>query len=189
MNLQAVYTDGASRYNFQSLFPTSISMFGGTNNPLAYQSLGFASINDAVFVNGSNLETVKTWGFRGGFTHNWDPYWASSIYGAYGAVQYGGLAKTAICGVGGVGGTARTTLGLTGNCNPDFNIAVIGGTIVWTPVKNLAFTLDVNWTQLDQKYEGTVFVQPLAANAKPFATYELKDQGAASMLLRAQRNF
>ena len=66
---------------------------------------------------------------------------------------------------------------------------MIGGTIVWTPVKNLAFTLDVNWTQLDQKYDGTVFVQPLAANAKPLATYELKDQGAASMLLRAQRNF
>ena len=189
LNLQAVYTDGASRYNFQSLFPTSISMFGGTNNPLAYQSLGFAAINDAVFVNGSALETVKTWGFRGGFTHNWNPYWASSIYGAYGALQYGSLAKTTICGVGGVGGTARTSLGLIGTCNPDFNIGVIGGTIVWTPVKNLAFTVDVNWTNLDQKYSGTVFVAPLAANAKPLATYELKDQSAVSMLLRAQRNF
>jgi hypothetical protein len=187
LNLQAVYTDGASRYNFQSLFPTSIAMFGGSS--IAYQSLGFAAINDAVFVNGSNLETVKTWGFRGGFSHNWDPYWSSSIYGAYGALQYGGLAKTAICGVGGVGGTARTQLGLTGNCNPDFNIAVIGGTIVWTPVKNLAFTLDVNWTQLDQKYSGTVLLTPPASVAKPATTYELKDQGAASMLLRAQRNF
>jgi hypothetical protein len=192
LNLQAVYTDGASRYNFQSLFPTTISMFGGSS--IAYQSLGFAAINDAVFVgtssaNGSNLEPVQTWGVRGGFSHNWDPYWSSSIYGAYGALQYGDLAKTAICGVGGVGGTARTSLGLTGNCNPDFSVAVIGGTIVWTPVKNLAFTVDVNWTQLDQKYSGTVFVAPLATNAKPLANYELKDQSAVSMLLRAQRNF
>jgi hypothetical protein len=187
LNLQAVYTDGASRYNFQSLFPTTIAMFGGSS--IAYQSLGFAAINDAVFVNGSSLETVKTWGFRGGFTH-WNPYWASSIYGAYGALQYGNLAKTTICGVGGVGGTARTQLGLTGNCNPDFNIAVIGGTIVWTPVKNLAFTLDVNWTQLDQKYSGTVNINnPPVTVQKPAAVYELKDQGAASMLLRAQRNF
>jgi hypothetical protein len=188
LNLQGVYTDGASRYNFQSLFPTTITMFGGTGVPGAYQSIGFASINDAVFTGGnglanSSLETVKTWGFRGGFTHNWDPYWSSAIYGAYGAVQYGSLAKTAICGF------AVTQLGLTGNCNPDFNLAVIGGTIVWTPVKNFAFTLDVNWTQLDQKYSGTVFVAPLATLAKPAATYELKDQGAASMLLRAQRNF
>jgi hypothetical protein len=187
LNLQGVYTDGASRYNFQSLFPTTIAMFGGSS--IAYQSLGFAAINDAVFVNGSNLETVKSWGFRGGFTHNWDPYWSSSIYGAYGALQYGGLAKTAICGVGGVGGTARTQLGLTGNCNPDFNIAVIGGNIVWTPVKNFAFTLDVNWTTLDQKYDGTVFITPTAGLAKPQATYELKDQSAVTMLLRAQRNF
>src|SRR6266849_4148577 len=195
LNLQAVYTDGASRYNFQSLFPTSIAMFGGSS--IAYQSLGFAAINDAVFTGGggttgfanSGLETVKTWGFRGGFTHNWDPYWSSSIYGAYGALQYGSLAKTAICGVGGVGGTARTQLGLTGNCNPDFNIAVIGGTVVWTPVKNLAFTLDVNWTTLDQKYDGTVFITPPATVAKPATTYELRDQSAVSMLLRAQRNF
>jgi len=195
LNLQAVYTDGASRYNFQSLFPTSISMFGGSG--IAYQRLGFAAINDAVFTSvggavglgNSGLETVKTWGFRGGFTHNWDPYWSSSIYGAYGALQYGGLAKTAICGVGGVGGTARTFLNLTGNCNPDFNIAVIGGNIVWTPVKNLAFTLDVNWTQLDQKYSGTVAIAPPASVAKPATTYELKDQNSVTMLLRAQRNF
>jgi hypothetical protein len=192
LNLQGVYTDGASRYNFQSLFPTTISMYGGSS--IAYQSLGFAAINDAVFVgtssaNGSSLETVKTWGFRGGFTHNWDPYWSSAIYGAYGALQYGGLAKTAICGVGGVGGTARTFLNLTGNCNPDFNIAVIGGNIVWTPVKNLAFTLDVNWTQLDQKYSGTVAIAPPASVAKPATTYELKDQNSVTMLLRAQRNF
>src|SRR6266481_3969683 len=189
LNLQGVYTDGATRYNFQSLFPTSIAMFGGSSNGIAYQSLGFAAINDAVFVNGSNLETVKSWGFRGGFTHNWDPYWSSAIYGAYGALQYGDLAKTAICGVGGVGGTARTQLGLTGNCNPDFNIAVIGGNIVWTPVKNFAFTLDVNWTHLDQKYDGTVLLTPPATVAKPAATYELKDQNSVTMLLRAQRNF
>jgi hypothetical protein len=37
-NMQAVYTDGATRYNFQSLFPTTIAMFGGTGLPGAYQS-------------------------------------------------------------------------------------------------------------------------------------------------------
>jgi hypothetical protein len=42
---------------------------------------------------------------------------------------------------------------------------------------------------LDQKYDATVFITPSATLAKPLATYQLKDQGAASMLLRAQRNF
>jgi hypothetical protein len=188
LNMQAVYTDGASRYNFQSLFPTTIAMFGGTGMPGAYQSLGFASIGDAVFTGGnglpnSGLELVQTWGFRAGFNHNWNPYWVTGIYGAYGAVQYGNLAKTTICGF------AVTQLSLNGSCNPNFNISVVGGNVIWTPVKNLAFTFDVNWTHLDQGYSGTVFIQPPATVMKPLATYELKDQNSVTALLRAQRNF
>ena len=145
-------------------------------------------IADAVFTGGnglpnSGLELVKSWGFRGGYTHNWSPTWATGVYGAYGAVDYGGLATATICFF------ARTQLALTGNCNPDFNIAVVGANVVWTPVKNLAFTADVNWTRLDQKYDGTVIATPAATFAKPLATYELKDQNSVTMLLRAQRNF
>jgi Porin subfamily len=42
----------------------------------------------------SQQETVKTWGFRGAYTHNWDPYWNTAIYGAYALAQFGTLAKT-----------------------------------------------------------------------------------------------
>ena len=31
---------------------------------------------------GTAIETVKTWGFRGAYTHNWDPYWNTALYGA-----------------------------------------------------------------------------------------------------------
>ena len=51
---------------------------------------------------------------RGGFTHNWDPYWNSSIYGAYAAVQYNDTAKVLICGIGGVGGSLRAYPRLAG---------------------------------------------------------------------------
>jgi hypothetical protein len=194
-NMQAVYTDGASRYNFQSLFPSTLVMFGGTGALGAYQSIGFASIADAVFTGtgvnaagvrdpaNSGLETVKSWGFRGGYSHNWDPYWVTAIYGGYGALDYGPLATNTICAF------ARSALALTGNCNPDFNVGVIGGNVIWTPVKNLAFTADVSWTKLDQKFSGTVDVAPPATFAKPRALYELKDQNTVTMLLRAQRNF
>jgi hypothetical protein len=68
-------------------------------------------------------------------------------------------------------------------------MGVIGGNVVWTPVKNLAFTADVNWTRLDQKYDGTITAGN-APVAKPGAVlYQLKDQDHVSMLLRAQRNF
>jgi Porin subfamily len=78
---------------------------------------------------------------------------------------------------------------LVGSCDPNFNLGVIGTNVVWTPVKNLAFTADVNWTQLDQKNNATIVSPALAAVAKPLAVYQLKDQNAVNVLLRAQRNF
>ena len=184
INVQAVYTDGATRYNFQSLFPQSFSMFSGSGIG-AYQSTGFAGLSDGVFGVGTGIDTVKTWGFRGGFTHNCDPYWSTGIYGGYAQLKYGDTGKALIC-------TNFVALapsnGLAG-CNPDFNFAVIGGNVVWTPVKNLAFTADVNWSHLDQKYSGTIASPGIATAAKPAARYELKDQNSVSMLLRAQRSF
>ena len=93
LNFQAVYTDGATRYNFQSLAPQSFAMFGGTNVPGAYQSVGLAAVADGVFATGSGIDTVKTWGLRGAYNHNWNPYWNSALYGAYAQLQYGNAGK------------------------------------------------------------------------------------------------
>ena len=183
INMQAVYTDGATRYNFQSLFPQAFATYGGTGLAGAYQSIGIFGLADATFSAGTGLSTVKTWGFRGGYTHNWNPYWASAIYGAYGQLQYGSAGKAVICL------NAVALLGLSGSCNPDFNLAVIGGNVVWTPVKNFAFTADVNWTHFDQKYSGTIVSPFVATVAKPGVVYQLKNQDQVNLLLRAQRNF
>ncbi|MCK1546959.1 porin [Bradyrhizobium sp. 147] len=186
INISGVYTDGATRYNFQNLAGSSYSMFGSSG--IAYQSIGFASAPDTVFVTGSQQETVKTWGFRGAYTHNWDPYWNTAIYGAYAQAQFGSLAKTAICGVGGAGGVFGGLAGVTG-CNPDFAIGQVGVITRWTPVKNLTFSADLTWTHLDQKYSGVVGLTPSGTTAKPTAFYELKDQDTVTLLLRAQRNW
>ena len=188
ISMQAVYTDGATRYNLQSLAAVSYSMFGGTNLPGAYQSIGFANAPDAVHTgtsvaNGTGLENVSTWGFRGGYNHNWDPYWNTGIYGAYAAIRYGNNGKAVICA------NAVALLALVGTCNPDFNIAQAGIITRWTPVKNLTFSGDFAWTRIDQKYAGTVVAPTLAGVAKPAAVYELRDQDSFNFLLRAQRNF
>jgi hypothetical protein len=182
INLQAVYTDGDSRQNFQVLFPQSFSMYSGSG--IAYQSVGFAGIADGVFGAGGSIETVKTWGVRGGFTHNWNPYWASAIYGGYASLSYNSNAKTLICAnfVAAYGAATAT-------CNPDFNFGVIGVNTVWTPVKNLAFTADLSWSRLDQKYSGTIAIPAINPFGKPAATYELKDQNSLTLLLRANRTF
>jgi hypothetical protein len=186
INVQAVYTDGASRYNFQNLAPNNFAMYGGTGLPGAYQSLGLAGVADGVFAPGGSIRTVQTWGMRGAYTHNWDAYWNTAIYGAYAQAKYGnggnGLICTAIAALG------AATAGIT-NCNPDFNVAQLGLITRWTPVKNLTFSGEVTWTNLDQKYSGVIVAPAAAGVAKPAATYELKDQNSVSVLVRAQRNW
>jgi hypothetical protein len=184
INLTAVYTDGASRYNFQSLAVTTFAMYGSSGIG-AYQSLGFAGVGDAVYAAGTGLSTISTWGVRGGYTHNWNPYWNTGIYGAYGQVRYGSTGTTLVCA--GIAATGILTAGST--CNPDFNIAQVGLITRWNPVKNLTFSADVTYTRLDQKFAGSVAAPAQGSIAKPAAVYELKDQDTVSMVLRAQRNF
>jgi hypothetical protein len=185
INVQAVYTDGATRYNFQSLAAQNYSMFGGTGLAGAYQSIGLAGASDAVYANGTGLSTVQSWGFRGAYTHNWDAFWNTAIYGSYAQLKYGNGGAAAICGV------IAVTAGAAGitSCNPDFNLGTVGIITRWTPVKNLTFSADVAYSMLDQKYAGTIAAPASATISKPAAVYELKDQSTVSMLLRAQRNW
>jgi len=188
INLQGVYTDGATRYNIQDLAPASYAMYSGGAAGF-YQSIGFGQSPDAVFVGTSaggqsQLENIQTWGFRGAYTHNWDPYWNTAIYGAYAGVRYGNLGKATICGFMAAAQPLMTV------CNPDFNIAQAGIITRWTPVKNLTFSADLNWSRLDQKYAGTWTHAGAANIAKPAgAIYEIKDQDSVTLLLRAQRNW
>jgi hypothetical protein len=196
INVQGVYTDGATRYNIQDLAASAgaNTIFGGTNVPGAYQSIGFGIAPDSVFATGTSQSLIQTWGFRGAYTHNWNPFWNSAVYGAYAQIHYPGAAQTLLCGVNGVGGAIRNSLaGAAGDritsCNPDYNIAQIGFITRWTPVKNLTFSADVTWTGLDQKMAGLISFPGSASIGKPATTYELKDQNTVLLLLRAQRNW
>ncbi|MGY4319268.1 porin [Bradyrhizobium sp. JR3.5] len=188
VNIQAVYTKGASRYNFSSYISSTFAMYGGTSLAGAYQSVGFGGVSDSVFVTGSGQELTTTFGINGGYTHNWDPRWATAIYGGLGAVRYNSTAKGYICGQV-VTGLVLSS-GFAG-CNPDFNYASVGTYTSWTPVKGLTFLVDLNYTMLDQKYANgsTVTLTQQSSIAKPGAAYELKNQNSLTMLLHAQRNW
>ena len=185
INIQGAYAEGASRYVFPGLATQNYVMFGGTSNPAAYQSLGYAAVTDSIFAgtsnaNGTQQQLTTTYGMRGAFNHKWDPYWSSSLYGAWAAVRYNGTASVLIC----ANIAPLLSTGAAG-CNPNFNIAQIGAKTTWTPVKNLAFSVDVAWAQLDQKYSGSVALP--AIPTKPAGLYELKDQNTVAALFRAQR--
>jgi Porin subfamily len=195
INIQGVYTDGATRYNIHDSATGygAATIFGSSNVVGTYGSVGIGFAPDTVFgaVNGqfSGQQLVQTWGMRGGYTHNWNPYWNSSIYGAYAAIMYNDTSKSMLCGTNGVGGTVRAALGaLVTGCNPDYNIAQLGVATRWTPVKNLTFTSEVIYQHLDQSFSGLAATAG-AAVGKPAALYELKDQDNWVLNFRAQRNW
>lgn len=188
INVQGVYTNGATAYNFHPYTSFTYAMYGGTGLPGAYQSVGLAGLSDSVFVAGSGQELTRSYGFNGAYTHNWNPYWNTAVYGGWGAVRYNDTAKSYICG------TLVATLALStgrAGCNPDFNYGVVGLITRWTPIKNLAFSADLAYGMLDQKYaSGSTVTLPVQAGiAKPGAGYELKDQNTLTLLLRAQRSW
>ena len=190
-NIQAAYANGASRYVFHSLAAQNYVMFGGTGLPGVYQSLAFAATGDAIFAgtssaNGTGLQLTETYGVRGAYNHNWDPYWASSFVGAWAANRYNDTAKGFLCS----SIAPILSTGLLG-CNPDFQIWQLGTKTGWTPVKGFTISGEIVYTNVDQKYVGVV-TPPAAAifsTKPPGASYELKDQSTWSFLARVQRNW
>jgi hypothetical protein len=172
----------------------SFAMFGGTSRPGAYQSLGLGYTSDGVYSPFGSIELTQAWGVRGAFNHNWDPYWSSSLFGAYAAVRYTDNAKLQYCAaftgpvVGGATLSARS-FSTDFSCNPDFNVSELGLVTRWTPVKNLTFSVESIWFHLDQKMTGAVTASPSATLPKPNTTYEFKDQNNVTLNFRVQRNF
>ena len=167
----------------------SFAIFGSSGNPAAYQSIGFGATTDAIWLPATaggdgRIHLTAAFGLRGAFTHNWDPYWSSSLFGSYSAVRYDGAAKASLCAVY---GTPDKAVSADYACNPDFNVSQLGVITRWTPVKNLTFSAEAMWFHLDQKFIGTAVLSPSAP--KPAVRYEFKDQDAVSLNVRVQRDF
>src|SRR5579883_1586835 len=195
INVSGVYTDGATRYNIQDLASQygAVALYGSTNLAGAYQSVALAAAPDTVFAAGTQQQLIQTWGLRGAFNHNWDPYWSSSLYGAFASVHYGGTATALVCnskslGLPAVGLSAAVAAGTITNCNPNYSVSQLGFITRWTPVKNLTFSADVTWSHIDQNMTGT-FDAASAAVGKPAAVYQFRNQDNVSLLTRVQRNF
>src|SRR4051794_39404458 len=147
INVQGVYTNGATRYNIQDLGAAAGAnqIYGGTSLVGAYQSVGLGVAPDTVFGTGTQQQLVQTWGMRGAFTHNWNPFWNTALYGAFAAVSYNDNAKTLLCGTAGIGLRTAAAGAVLTNCNPDYNIGQLGLITRWTPVKNLTFSADFTY--------------------------------------------
>jgi len=202
IKVDASYAVGATKYVIATSGSSpNFAMFSGTGVAGAYQSIGLGTTTDAIWApvgagSDGQLKLTKSWGIRGAFNHNWDPYWSTSLYGSYSSVRYDGTvgdlttAKGIFCASMALGHPGQ---GLTYTCDPSYNVSQLGVVTRWTPVKNLTFSAEVQWFHLDQKMGGvggnSGFSTFSPGAPKPAATYEFKDQDAVSLQVRAQRNF
>ncbi|MBI1201413.1 MAG: porin [Rhodopseudomonas sp.] len=110
------YAEGAIGYVGAGLGSFNIS-HGGTT--------GVGNASDAV-VSADTIQLTKAWGVVAGYSHTWNANWKTSLYGAYGEVDYGSFSPA----------------------NADWNYSQIGSRTVWTPVTNLDLSVDVMYQKL-----------------------------------------
>jgi hypothetical protein len=82
-------------------------------------------------------------------------------------VRYDGAAKAAYCATY-VGSNKLTAANTSGDfsCNPDFNVYHVGLVTLWTPVKNLTFSADVQYFRLDQNFHRHSGPDPIGPEAR-----------------------
>ncbi len=168
INIQGVYTNGATPLQHPELsLAGANTIYGGTNLPGAYQSIGFGVAPDSVFINGGSQQLRYDLRLPWCCTsHNWNPYWNTSDLRCLGR-QFSttSTAKGYICGPAAAVLVVRSALRSPGHaaavmtsCNPDYSFGQLGTqTTQWTPVKNLTFSADFTYAHLvDQNYAGTI---------------------------------
>lgn len=186
LSVSAIYTDGAPKYVIGGTTGNNFDSFGGSVSSTAfYQGFAVASLLDGVYTTGGDIQKTKVWALQGGYEHNWTPEWQTSVFGSYINVDYNDTAS------GIIRASVAPHLAAGAFYNPDFNIWQVGSRTAWTPVKNLTFSGEVLYTQIDQASTGAANATA-AGNAgafKPAGLYEFRDQGMWSGNMRVRRTF
>jgi hypothetical protein len=225
IKLDASWATGASHYTLgtSAADPSSFNIYNGTRFAMGVVTDAIYSGNSPVGCtlagglgcNGNTqtgLQLTNSWGFRGAYNHNWDPYWSTSLFGGIAGLNYSSTAKTLYCNtyVANAGVTIRGTGNVTNGggtggtfaagsvCDPGFTISEIGLVTRWTPVKNLTFSAEVLYAYLNTNMSGSITpvsaatggaAGPSSSLVLPATRYDFGNNGTASLNLRVQRNF
>jgi hypothetical protein len=165
----------------------SFFMMGGTKGQFGpNNTVGIGATTDGVYLPTANggdgqIHLTTSYGFRGAFNHNWDPYWSTSLFGGVGVVKYDSTANAEFCAVLTAGHAGLTS------CNMNYTASMVGTVTRWTPVKNLTFSAEFLYFQLHQNIVGSAVFNP--GGPQPTMAYTFHDQSTASLNVRVQRNF
>jgi hypothetical protein len=194
-----VYSKGAIAYT-AGLGVGNLQRYSGSPGLVAPGAVALAWLTDGVFHTpgfvagyGGAIQQTTAWALQAGIEHRWSPVLRTSLFGGYMSIDYNGTATTLICLSGrlpmGAALPNGPFAGGTGVCNPDFSFWQVGSRTVWTPVRNFDVGLEVMYSKIDTKWNGTAVLPAFAAGARPAGLYNLTDEGIWSAMIRFQRNF
>ena len=139
---QFTYAKGAMDYVSSGMGQANTTVMGGTSS----FSPGF----DAVVTAAGAADLTSGWSIVGGYEHHWNPNWKTSLYGAYGEVNYTTAASAALAAQ-----AAVVAAGVTAGSSADWNYLQVGSRTVWTPVHNLDLSVEVMYNNQGTGFAGT----------------------------------
>jgi hypothetical protein len=162
---------------------TSPGLYAGGNN------LAIGALADAVYLNGTGFELSTTWTGGGYFTHYWTPQFTSTIFGAHTQISYNDTVINGRWFCGGGGAAVQGVLvPVATKCDPGFGFTVIGTHTDWYPVPSFRLGVELLYTHIDTAFGGSQITLP-KNGARPAGAYTAKDEGIASVVFRAQRQW
>jgi hypothetical protein len=135
----------------------------GLGNAQTVKQAGITSYGpawDSVITGAGTADLTTGWSITGGYEHNWVPGWKTSLYGAYGKLEYSDAASAMLLPAGTAG-------------SANWSFWQVGSRTVWTPVTNLDLSIDVMYNNLDTAFTGAT----------------VGDNSWWSGMFRVQRNF
>jgi hypothetical protein len=171
------YSEGATNYLLSNSGAGGVGAFNYQEGYPAVTSIAAGPVFDAIGTSATSIQNTKGWFITGGYEHVWNPQWKTSIYGAYGKLDYSAAAGATIAGVA---------------TNADWTLWQVGSRTVWTPVPNLDLSLEVLYTDLNKSaFEnlGCGAFPMVATGSAPAAGCSFDGKGFVSAIFRAQRNF
>jgi hypothetical protein len=139
--LQAAYSEGALSYAGQ---PLRLTGSEALSSPLSGK-LAF-STNDATINVAGQVKLTKAASFTAAFLHYWAPEWRSAIFGSWSTVDFDASLRDATVGTAAFVGTAGAG-NRNGSLLRDYDIAVVGANLIWSPVRDLDIGVEALYSQ------------------------------------------
>ncbi|UIN35793.1 porin [Methylobacterium oryzae] len=208
----ALYLQGA--YGSGSQMYTGYCAFSGcySQNPTTIQGQKFAQYFNDATVNPftGQMEQSTSFTATASYLHYWSPEWRSAFFGSYGEMSYGSGARLAqgaafalanntggnSFGVNGVGVPGTRFFQLSEALRDTYQF-VAGGSIIWSPVKDLDIGVEGFYTQvgvkngrvIDRDKSPTAYANVAGINNGTFVPRTTTADSVSTFRFRVQRDF